>query len=190
MAKDTKMSNITEYTLNEIREQLDATPLLSLSEFLATDHQDLTQTSSTGALLERSLTERDTLVDYFHYLCMLGRFAPIRDYLEQMKQQYPEEGLDWILNNRSIYHHWFHTPLHTLSCWNNTPKLSRYLVQQGADPQLLDYYDHRPGSDMMGSLYVCPFRLGIPLDEVPYERLPYRRPACFQENNTYLASLL
>ena len=154
--------------LSDIRKQIDSVPLLSYNDF-------------------PGLETSERVVDYLHYLCVLGRFIPIRDYLETIKEKYGD--IKWLLNDNSIYKHWYQTPLATLASWNNNPVLASYLVNQGADPNISNYYDNRPGGEMMDTIYVPQFNLGIPLDDIAYGSRSCRSPACFNEINNYLSQV-
>ena len=179
--------NCYEFNLTMIREQIDSTPLVTYDEFRKTDRDNLMFASAAPLAHRTPARVMDDQVDYLHYLCMLGRFVPIRDYLDELKRQYGD--ITGILNDHGIYHHWFQTPLSTLASWNNNMKLVRYLVNHGADPEICDYYGSPPGYELEGTIYISPFKLGIPLDKWGVNSPRYRNATDFTEVYDYLEGL-
>lgn len=179
--------------LSHIRTLLDSLPLLSEDDFNQTDGRDLTCTLEGDQSPMYSLNQQET--NYLHYLCMLGRIAPLKDHIEALKWRYPNDlpYIHQLLNDTSIHEHWFGTPLHTATSWNNNPTLVRYLIREGADPTITNYYDETPGL-LCNSWFISPFKLGIETDD--YRNNPEdgcsvsRQIGDFKEVMEYMQSLL
>lgn len=177
-------------SLCRIRTILDGVPLLSFDDFCRTDGQDLTKLDDDYNSDQIYL--RESHINYLHYLCMLGRINTIQRYLETVNQVYGDE-IDWLLNDTSLYHCWYETPLATATNWNNNPDLAGYLISQGADPNIRDYYGFIPGKETMDSWFISPYLLGCELDNFtngcdPDNSLD-RTHSDFAQVNDYLANI-
>lgn len=180
-------------SLASIRQHLDALPLLSYEAFQTTDGVNLLVSFDEKDLPQVMKPRQETQGLYLHYMCYMGRFAPLRYYLETLKAEHDPTTFHAILNHTGFYEHYDGTPLHTLASWNNSPKLARYLVQQGADPNLLDYYQERPGREGGESFCIPGFTVGCEVDD--YSNSPdtcqyvLRKDEDFAEIYAYLDSL-
>lgn len=147
--------------LSQVRQWIDTDPPLTYQQFLKTDGECLTTTWSEPP----TESSRETQVKYLHYLCFLGHLPSLQAYLQLLRQQHDLPTFLGILNDRSLYCQWYGTPLHTLVDWNNSVTTVQFLVEQGANPNLTNYYQQRPGREsVLGSIYVMPFKIGSPLE--------------------------
>ena len=128
---------------------------------------------------------------YLHYLCYLGCEQAVRDWVACLHTQHNSVEVIKILNDHGIYDHYMGTPLHTVSAWTNSVTIAAFLVEQGANPNIQDYYGCRPGREQMDSWFIPAFRLGCEVDDYsndPSVTKSVRRvEEDFTEINHYLA---
>lgn len=169
--------------LQIFRDKIAQHTILTPLEFSKTDLSDLTQRHRTPSV------HRNTLIYYLHYLCMIGRIQPLRSFLQGCVETCGD--IDWLINDHGQYDFWFSTPLHTVTDWNNDPQLAQLLIEYGADPNITNYYDSRPGRDEMGSLMIIPFTLEFDLLRIPTDQHSYycRHEDEFQDIIQYLDSI-
>jgi hypothetical protein len=164
-------------TLSEIRRQLATRPVLSYQQFMATDGYHLEGTAPNDSDIhgrwDLMANPIKSQVHYLHYLCFMGQPEPIKAYVRGLGGR-----AAWMLNHTDIYEHYFGSPLHTFTCWNNCVATTQFLVESGADPNLVDYYGARPGRDTVSTWYIPSFRVGCELDN--FSNDPDRTECCLR----------
>ena len=181
--------------LRNIQDQLSRVPLLTYTEFMATDgHQLAGFSPDHQACYSVDLMMRDPMqskVHYLHYLCYLARERPLCDWVAKLQTENDAKTYKTILNHSGAYHHYYGTPLHTLSAWSNSVAMAKCLVEHGADPNIMDYYQRRPGQEQMNSWFIPSFRVGCEVDdygnEPEVDTAVKRDAADFADINNYLA---
>jgi hypothetical protein len=182
-------------TLSEIRGHLANHTLLTYEQFMATNGHDFSgnpeQHFASYMIDAVMLDSVKSKSHYLHYLCYMGREQAVRDWVAWLHTQHEAIEIINILNHHGIYDHYYGTPLHTLSAWNNSVTIAAFLVEQGANPNIKDYYECRPGHEQMDSWFIPSFRIGCEVDD--YRNDPsVTKSVCrvaedFTEINNYLA---